>query len=212
MDNFGAMRNTETAIIPKGTVINGNIAIEGKLEMYGVVNGDINSDSRVNVSGDITGNIKANDLYAKDSFIVGQIECAQGATIRDNTVILGDIRAENLVVDGAIQGKIDIREGITVGEGAILDSDIKAKTIQVNNGAAINGHCSLCYADIKLEDIFPVTEETVEEPPKETVEEPPKEETKGSGKTQGDRKAQGSEEAGRRVLIGSSVLRQKRLL
>ena len=175
MDNFGAMRNTETAIIPKGTVINGNIAIEGKLEMYGVVNGDINSDSRVNVSGDITGNIKANDLYAKDSFIVGQIECAQGATIRD---ILGDIRAENLVVDGAIQGKIDIREGITVGEGAILDSDIKAKTIQVNNGAAINGHCSLCYADIKLEDIFPVTEETVEEPPKETVEEPPKEETK----------------------------------
>ena len=173
MDNFGAMRNTETAIIPKGTVINGNIAIEGKLEMYGVVNGDINSDSRVNVSGDITGNIKANDLYAKDSFIVGQIECAQGATIRDNTVILGDIRAENLVVDGAIQGKIDIREGITVGEGAILDSDIKAKTIQVNNGAAINGHCSLCYADIKLEDIFPVTEETVEEPPKETVEEPP---------------------------------------
>ncbi len=59
MDNFGAMRNTETAIIPKGTVINGNIAIEGKLEMYGVVNGDINSDSRVNVSGDITGNIKA---------------------------------------------------------------------------------------------------------------------------------------------------------
>ena len=65
-----------------------------------------------------------------------------------------------------------------MGEGAILDSDIKAKTIQVNNGAAINGHCSLCYADIKLEDIFPVTEETVEEPPKETVEEPPKEETK----------------------------------
>lgn len=73
MDNFGATRNTETAIIPKGTVINGNIAIEGKLEMYGVVNGDINSDNRVNISGDVTGNIKANDLYAKDSFIVGQI-------------------------------------------------------------------------------------------------------------------------------------------
>ena len=169
MDNFGATRNTETAIIPKGTVINGNIAFEGKLEMYGVVNGDINSDSRVNVSGDITGNIKANDLYAKDSFIVGQIECAQGATIRENTVILGDIKAENLVVDGAVQGKIDIREGITVGDTAILDSDIKAKTIQVNNGAAINGHCSLCYAEIKLEDIFPVTEEAAKEPEPETA-------------------------------------------
>lgn len=172
MDNFGATRNTETAIIPKGTVINGNIAIEGKLEMYGVVNGDINSDNRVNISGDVTGNIKANDLYAKDSFIVGQIVCAQGATIRENTVILGDIMAENLVVDGAVQGKIDIREGVTVGDTAILDSDIKAKTIQVNNGAAINGHCSLCYADIKLEDIFPVTEEEVQEPEKEEAKEP----------------------------------------
>ena len=163
MDNFGTMTNMETAIIPKGTVINGNITIEGKLEMYGEVNGDINSDSRVNVAGDVTGNIRANDLYAKDSFIVGQIECVQGATVRENTVILGDIVAQNLVVDGAIQGKIDIREGITVGDKAILDSDIKAKTIQVNNGAAINGHCSLCYADINLEDIFPPTEEEVKE-------------------------------------------------
>lgn len=80
--------------------------------------------------------------------------------------------AENLVVDGAVQGKIDIREGVTVGDTAILDSDIKAKTIQVNNGAAINGHCSLCYADIKLEDIFPVTEEAVQEPEKEEAKEP----------------------------------------
>lgn len=172
MDNYGAINNTETAIIPKGTVINGNIAIEGKLEMYGEVNGDINSDSRVNISGDVTGNIKANDLYAKDSFIVGQIQCAQGAVIRENTVILGDIEAQNLVIDGAVQGKIDIREGITVGDTAILDSDIKAKTIQVNNGAAINGHCSLCYADIKLEDIFSVTEEEVPEPVTEEVKEP----------------------------------------
>lgn len=171
MDNYGAINNTETAIIPKGTVINGNIAIEGRLEMYGEVNGDINSDSRVNISGDVTGNIKANDLYAKDSFIVGQIQCAQGAVIRENTVILGDIEAQNLVIDGAVQGKIDIREGITVGDTAILDSDIKAKTIQVNNGAAINGHCSLCYADIKLEDIFPVTEEEVPEPVTEEVKE-----------------------------------------
>ena len=138
--------------------------------MYGVVNGDINSDSRVNISGDVTGNIPANDLFAKHSFIVGQIDCAQGATVRENTVILGDIKAENLVVDGAIQGRIDIREGITVGDTAILDSDVRAKTIQVNNGAAINGHCSLCYADIKLEDIFPVTEEVQEPEPEKTKE------------------------------------------
>ena len=168
MDNLAETNSVETAIIPKGTVINGNITIEGRLEMYGVVNGDILSDSRVDVSGDITGN----DFYAKDSFITGQIECAQGATVRENTIILGDIKAENLVIDGAIQGKIDVRENITVGEKAIMDSDIKAKTIQVNNGAAINGHCSLCYADTNLGEIFPVTEEIKEAKEPKAPQEP----------------------------------------
>ena len=82
--------------------------------------------------------------------------------MRENTVILGDIMAEDLVIDGAIQGNIDVRNGITIGDGAIVDSDIKAKTIQVNNGASINGTCSLCYADVDLEGIFPVVEEPEE--------------------------------------------------
>lgn len=162
MDNFEETNNIETAVIPKGTVINGNISISGRLDMYGVVNGDIHSDNRVNIAGNVTGNIDAQDLFAKDSFIVGQIACEKGAAVRENTVILGDIMAEDLVIDGAIQGNIDVRNGITIGKKAIVDSDIKAKTIQVNNGASINGTCSLCYADVDLTEIFPAIEEPEE--------------------------------------------------
>jgi cytoskeletal protein CcmA (bactofilin family) len=168
------MNNSNTgssAIIPKGTVINGNIDIVGKLDMFGAVNGNITSDSTVNISGNVTGDIKANDIYTKDSFIVGRIDCVEDARVRENTIILGDINAQNLVVDGAIQGKLDIKGGIIVGDKAIVDSDIKAKTIQVNNGAAINGHCSLCYADINLSDFFPEIakeKEKEKEPKKES--------------------------------------------
>jgi cytoskeletal protein CcmA (bactofilin family) len=42
-----------------------------------------------------------------------------------------------------------------VGDKAIVDSDIKAKTIEVSNGAAINGYCSLCYSDVKVREVFP---------------------------------------------------------
>lgn len=155
MNNFS---EAGVAIIPKGTVINGNIDITGTLEMYGEINGNINSNDRVNICGNVTGDIKANDICTKDSFIEGKIECIQGAVVRDNTVILGDVSAESLVIDGAIQGKIDVKDCITVGEKAIVDSDIKAKTIQVSNGAAINGHCSLCYAELNMNDIFPKEE------------------------------------------------------
>jgi len=162
MDNFEETNNIETAVIPKGTVINGNISISGRLDMYGVVNGDIHSDNRVNIAGNVTGNIDAQDLFAKDSFIVGRIACEKGAAVRENSVILGDIMAEELVIDGAIQGNIDVRNGIVIGKKAIVDSDIKAKTIQVNNGASINGTCSLCYANINLTEIFPEIEEPEE--------------------------------------------------
>ena len=163
MNNFGEAGNEEIAIIPKGTVINGNIDIDGKLEMYGEINGNINSNDRINVCGVVSGDIKANDLCTRDSFIEGRIECVQGAVVRDNTVILGDICADSLIIDGAIQGKIDVKGCVTVGDKAIVDSDIKAKAIQVSNGAAINGHCSLCYADLNMDDIFPKTEQKVEE-------------------------------------------------
>lgn len=162
MDNFEETNNIETAVIPKGTVINGNISISGRLDMYGVVNGDIHSDNRVNIAGNVTGSIDAQDLFAKDSFIVGRIACEKGAAVRENSVILGDIMAEELVIDGAIQGNIDVRNGIVIGKKAIVDSDIKAKTIQVNNGASINGTCSLCYANVNLTEIFPEIEEPEE--------------------------------------------------
>lgn len=145
----------QVAVIPKGTVINGNIEISGKMEMYGTVNGNITSDDRVNLCGQITGDMKVNDLYARDSFIEGNIVCKEGAVVRENTVVLGDINASSLIVDGAIQGDLDITGAITVGDKAIVDSNIKAKSIQVSNGAAINGYCDLCYADVKTKDIFP---------------------------------------------------------
>jgi cytoskeletal protein CcmA (bactofilin family) len=147
--------SNDTAFIPKGTVINGDIDITGKLDMYGEVNGNISSDDHVNIVGDVTGNIKAQNIDTHDSYIVGNIECSEDTAIQENTVIFGNLNANNLIIDGAIQGKIDVKGDIVVGDKAIVDSDIKAKTIQVSNGAAINGHCSLCYADINVAEFFP---------------------------------------------------------
>lgn len=162
MNNFSETAGAEVAFIPNGTVINGNIDIDGKLDMHGEINGNIVSNDRVTLFGNVTGDIKVNSIYAKDSFVEGKIECVQDAEISENTIILGDINADSLVVDGAIQGKLDIKGGITIGEKAIVDSDIKAKSIQVSNGAAINGNCSLCYAELNINDVFPETEAEAE--------------------------------------------------
>lgn len=197
MNNYGEAGSAEIAVIPKGTVINGNIDIDGKLEMYGEINGNINSNDRVNISGSVTGDIKANDLYTKESFIEGKIECVQDAVVRDNTVILGDISAESIVIDGAIQGKIDVRGCVTVGEKAIVDSDIRAKAIQVSNGAAINGHCSLCYTDVNMKDIFPETktESKAEEKPKAEEESKAEDEPKAEEESKSEDEPKAEDES-----------------
>lgn len=184
MNNFGETSSTDIAIIPKGTVINGNIEMTGQLEMNGEVNGNISSSDRIDICGNVKGNIKANDLYSKDSFIEGDISCVQGAVIRENTVILGNIAAESLVVDGAIQGNLDIKGCVKVGEKAIIDSDIKAKSLEVSNGAAINGNCTFSYSDIDIKSFFPEDAKPADEPEKpqkeEAAEKPAKKTTKKS--------------------------------
>lgn len=155
MFNFENEMSGQVAVIPKGTIIKGNIEMTGKLEMNGEIQGNIVSNDTIELCGDVKGNITVKELRARDSFLEGQIVCENDANIQENTIVLGDISAQNLQVEGAIQGNLDVKGSITLGDKAIVDSDIKAKTIQVSEGAAINGHCSLCYANIDMNTLFP---------------------------------------------------------
>ena len=46
---------------------------------------------------------------------------------------------------------------VIVDSTAIVQGNIKAKSIQVNNGAVVDGYCSLNYAGVNLEDFFAET-------------------------------------------------------
>lgn len=157
MFNFENEMSGQVAVIPKGTVIKGNIEMTGKLEMNGEIQGNIKSNDTIELCGEVKGNLDVKELRARDSFIEGQIICESNANIQENTVVLGDIIAQNLQVEGAIQGNLDVKGSITLGDKAIVDSEIKAQTIEVSEGAAINGHCSLCYANIDMNTLFPET-------------------------------------------------------
>ena len=173
--SFEETNEIQTSVIPRGTVITGNIQMTGKLEMYGQVIGDINASDRVDICGNVNGSVNADTIHAKDSFIVGKIICAKDAIIHENTVLLGDVSAENLVVEGAIQGNLDVKGCVRVGAKAIMESDIRAKSIEVSNGASIVGNCTLCYADKDALSVFPPEPEKPVKPVKVAeVEKPSK--------------------------------------
>lgn len=144
----------ETGTIPAGMTVVGDITSDGSLEVMGVVKGNITVAGKLNVTGTIEGNSKADEVFADGAKILGEITTVGAVKIAENTVIKGNIAATAAVLAGAVKGDIDVKGPVILDSTAIIMGNIKSKSIQINNGAAIEGLCSQCYADISPVNFF----------------------------------------------------------
>ena len=155
-DTFVSMadENAEVGIIPPGMMITGDIKTEGALDLRGTVLGNIEIGGKLNVSGSIQGNSKAVEIYAQAAKITGDVECDNSVKIGPNSVVIGNISARSAVIAGAVKGDIDVRGPVILDSSAIIKGNIKSKSVQINNGAAVEGMCSQCYADVNPSSFF----------------------------------------------------------
>lgn len=155
-ETFASMadENVETGSIPAGMMITGDIATAGGLDLKGTVLGNIEIGGKLNVSGSIQGNAKALEIYAQAAKITGDIACDNSVKIGPNSVVIGNISARSAVIAGAVKGDIDVRGPVILDSSAIIMGNIKSKSVQINNGAAIEGMCSQCYADVNPSSFF----------------------------------------------------------
>lgn len=155
-DTFVSMadENAEVGIIPAGMMITGDIKTEGALDLRGTVLGNIEIGGKLNVSGSIQGNSKAVEIFAQAAKITGDVECDNSVKIGPNSVVIGNISARSAVIAGAVKGDIDVRGPVILDSSAIIKGNIKSKSVQINNGAAVEGMCSQCYADVNPTSFF----------------------------------------------------------
>lgn len=138
----------ETAVITKGLTVKGDLVAEGSVNIFGTVEGNIQCKGKVMVSGNIYGNSAASELFANNAHINGNIDCTGSVKIGQGSIIIGNITGTSAVIAGAVKGDIDIKGPVVVDSSAIVMGDIKSKSVQINIGAAIEGRCSQCYADV----------------------------------------------------------------
>lgn len=100
------------------------------------------------------GNSSAAEVYINSDRFEGSIISGGSVKVALGTVVIGDITATSAVFAGAVKGEIDINGPVVIDSTAIIKGNIKAKSVQVNNGAVIDGYCSLAYADVDLDNIF----------------------------------------------------------
>lgn len=144
----------DVTVISKGTTINGSISSDGSLDIMGSITGDVECLGKLSITGKIVGNSTAAEVYVNTERLEGSINSEGSVKVGLGTVIVGDIIATSGVIAGAVKGEIDINGPIVIDSTAIIKGNIKAKSVQINNGAVVEGFCSLSYSDVDLDNVF----------------------------------------------------------
>lgn len=154
-EQMDAERNSGTVTtITSGTTIRGGISSDGSLEVMGVITGDVECQGKVSIVGKVSGNVIASEIYVSTQKLEGGLSSEGAVKIGVGTIILGDVDATSAYIAGAVKGDIDVNGHVVVDSTAIIQGNIKAKSIQVNNGAVVDGYCSLNYAGVDLDGFF----------------------------------------------------------
>ena len=141
-------------VITKGTTINGSIISDCSLKVMGTVIGDIECQGKLSISGKITGNSIASEIEINSKRLEGSVNSEGNIKIEPGTVVIGDITASSGQIAGAVKGEVDINGPVILDTTAIVKGNVKAKSVQMNNGAVLEGFCSLTYASVDIDDVF----------------------------------------------------------
>ncbi|HKL79725.1 MAG TPA: polymer-forming cytoskeletal protein [Mobilitalea sp.] len=152
--SLSVSNDDEVTVISKGTTINGSISSDGSLDIMGSITGDIECLGKLSITGKVNGNSTAAEVYVNTERMEGSINSEGSVKIGLGTVVIGDIIATSGVIAGAVKGEIDVNGPIVIDSTAIIKGNIKAKSVQINNGAVIEGFCSLSYSAVDVDNIF----------------------------------------------------------
>lgn len=141
-------------VITKGTTINGSIISDCSLEVMGTINGDVECLGKLTISGKVVGNTSASEVYVNTERLQGSITSEGSVKIGLGTVVIGNINASSGVIAGAVKGEIDVDGPIVIDSTAIIKGNVKAGAIQMNNGAVLEGFCSLSNSSVDIDTIF----------------------------------------------------------
>ena len=137
----------ERTYIGRGTVIEGNIKAEGDVELLGELKGDIESDGKVTLHTSVTGNVRAKSLTFVGGELPGDIFTGGSFVLGRDSVVNGNIQANDVTCAGSINGNIDIKDTLMLEETAVINGDIKTGFLSMSRGAVVRGKVEMNVKD-----------------------------------------------------------------
>ncbi|MCM1024080.1 MAG: polymer-forming cytoskeletal protein [Prevotella sp.] len=147
----------ETTIISRNTIIDGNIRSFANINIDGSVKGDVRITKDINVTGKVVGDIECNNSVMSGASMQGNISSKGQVQLDRDSILLGDIGAQYLDMNGKIKGNIDIGGKAEFKTDAVVLGNITASTITVLDGATIQGYVNTTFLQESTANIFPET-------------------------------------------------------
>lgn len=122
-----------------GTVLEGKLKSRGDVEIAGSFTGEIECDSSVTLRADAACNLSAANLTVSGCRLTGDCAVSGGVSVSENSAIIGNITAEEMVCSGAIEGDISVKGALALESTARIVGNISAAAMSMARGAIIKG-------------------------------------------------------------------------
>jgi cytoskeletal protein CcmA (bactofilin family) len=147
----------ETTVISRNTIIDGNIRSFANITIDGSVKGDVKITKNINITGKVVGDIECNNSTMIGASMQGNILSKGQVQVDRDSLLLGDISAQYLDLNGKIKGNIDVGGKAEFKTDAVILGNITASTITVLDGATIQGYVNTTFLQENSANIFPDT-------------------------------------------------------
>ena len=126
--------------LTKNTYLEGNISTKDDFVFSGGLRGNLNSSKTVHIKGGIMeGMLDAGEAKIEDGKLKGDVTSKGTVALDKLSIILGNIRAHDIVCAGKVKGDLHVDGSIMISENAVVYGNIRAAEVNIDPGAVING-------------------------------------------------------------------------
>lgn len=138
------------SILSSDCIIEGNIRTSSKMYIKGNVIGNISSEDDIFISGSIEGDVVGNNINLEGGYVIGNVESKGSVSIDENSVVIGNLTANDLEFKGKLKGDIKVLNSARFLSTSIASSDVEVGSISMELGATIKG--KIAVSEEKLSD------------------------------------------------------------
>ena len=143
LELYGSGMDDSLSLIPAGMVVDGDINSSQAISLKGRINGNVITDDSVDVAGLVVGDITADSVHFDSARVHGNSTANSDIVVEDGAVIVGDLTAEHINVNGRVKGFITASKYAVFKNQAIVIGDVKTGLINVDENAKVNANITL---------------------------------------------------------------------